>query len=78
MVSQTHKGIWSPALLTFLKGRQMCYEKIKQTVTKVLIKYADSGDQDEYLDAMMLSYQTRIHTSTEYPLPPMYLMLAEM
>ena len=48
----------------------MCYERITQTVTKVLIKYTDSGDQDEYLDAMMFSYQTRIHASTKYPLPP--------
>ena len=73
-----YTSILSPALITFLKGRQMCYERITQTVTKVLIKYTDSGDQDEYLDAMMFSYRTRIHTSTKYPLPPMYLMLAEM
>ena len=38
----------------------MCYEKIKQTVTKVLIKYTDSGVQDEYLDAMMLSYFNKV------------------
>ena len=43
-------------------------ERMNQTVTKALIKYVDTeeDDWDEYLDAILFSYRTSIHASTKY------------
>ena len=49
-------------------------ERMNQTVTKALIKYVETeeDDWDEYLDAILFSYRTSIHASTKYT--PFFLM----